>query len=153
MPDALITHAISTTRCSSAESADCSWRPPRRRRIAVGARLTLSAGMRILPRIEPCAFQVRQRQRLGVRTEALMRGSSASRLRSRSAPRFAAALVIATGILVTAQAARELETHDVTGWWIAIDEHFPGAVEARRQRCHGGTAEQQPGRARREPDD
>jgi hypothetical protein len=51
-----------------------------------------------------------------------MRGSSASRLPSRS---FAAALGVATGILVPAHAARALETHDLAGWWIAIDEVFP----------------------------
>ena len=54
-----------------------------------------------------------------------MRGSSASRLPSRSAARFAAALVLATGILVPAHAARALETRDLAGWWIAIDEIFP----------------------------
>jgi hypothetical protein len=39
--------------------------------------------------------------------------------------RFAAALALATALLAPTGAARALETHELAGWWIAVDEVFP----------------------------
>ncbi|MBR0848538.1 hypothetical protein JQ543_12370 [Bradyrhizobium diazoefficiens] len=48
-----------------------------------------------------------------------------SRLLPRSGACLAAALALAATVLVSTCPARALETRDLTGWWIAIDEVYP----------------------------